>query len=72
VLSDRQMQVLELLSEGYSYDQIARRLFISVNTVKFHIRSIFSQLGVRNRVAAARLLAQKTRPSPQQDTSLAR
>ena len=71
-LSDRQMQVLELLSEGYSYDQIARRLFISVNTVKFHIRSIFSQLGVRNRVAAARLLAQKTRPSPQQDTSLAR
>ncbi|MBV9797052.1 MAG: response regulator transcription factor [Solirubrobacterales bacterium] len=63
-LSDRQMEVLELLSEGCSYEQIATRLFISVNTVKFHVRSIFSQLGVHNRMAAARLLAQNPRPAP--------
>ena len=32
------------------------RLFISLNTVKFHVQSIFSRLGVRNRMAAARIL----------------
>lgn len=63
-LSDRQMEVLELLSEGCSYEEIAARLFISVNTVKFHVRSIFAQLGVRNRVAAARVLAQSPRTTP--------
>ena len=63
-LSDRQMEVLELLSEGCAYEEIAARLFISVNTVKFHVRSIFAQLGVRNRVAAARVLAQSPRTTP--------
>jgi DNA-binding NarL/FixJ family response regulator len=56
-LSARQMEVLRLLADGCSYDEIARRLFISQNTVKFHVRSIFRRLGVRNRMAAARLLA---------------
>ena len=37
--------------------EIGTRLFISLNTVKFHVRSIFLRLGVRNRMAAARLLA---------------
>jgi len=62
-LSGRQLEVLNLLSEGCSYEQIADSLFISVNTVKFHVRSIFSQLGVRNRVAAARVLAQSPPPT---------
>jgi DNA-binding NarL/FixJ family response regulator len=62
-LSERQVEVLGLLAEGFSYEEIAARLFISINTVKFHVRSIFSQLGVRNRVAAARLLAQSSRAS---------
>jgi len=55
-LSKRQMEVLHLLAEGCSYEDIASRLFISVNTVKFHVRSIFERLGVRNRMAAARVL----------------
>ncbi len=63
-LSSRQMEVLELLAEGCSYEQIAVRLFISVNTVKFHVRSIFSHLGVRNRMAAAHLLVQRPRAAP--------
>jgi two-component system, NarL family, response regulator DesR len=57
-LSERQMQVLTLLADGYSYEEIGARLFISLNTVKFHVRSIFVRLGVRNRMAAARLLTQ--------------
>jgi DNA-binding NarL/FixJ family response regulator len=58
-LSHRQLQVLQLLADGYSYEEIAARLFISLNTVKFHVRSIFLKLGVRNRMAAARLLAER-------------
>jgi len=56
-LSERQMEVLVLLADGCSYEEIGGRLFISLNTVKFHVRSIFLRLGVRNRMAAARLLA---------------
>ena len=59
-LSDRQLQVLRLLAEGCSYEEIGSRLFISINTVKFHTRSIFERLGVRNRMAAARVLAEAT------------
>jgi DNA-binding NarL/FixJ family response regulator len=55
-LSERQMEVLVLLADGCSYEEIGTRLFISLNTVKFHVRSIFVRLGVRNRMAAARLL----------------
>jgi DNA-binding NarL/FixJ family response regulator len=57
-LSDRQMEVLTLLADGCSYEEIGAKLFISLNTVKFHVRSIFMRLGVRNRMAAARLLIQ--------------
>jgi DNA-binding NarL/FixJ family response regulator len=38
-------------------DQIATRLYISRNTVKFHVRTIYRRLGVHNRVEAARVLA---------------
>jgi two-component system nitrate/nitrite response regulator NarL len=56
-LSPRQREVLELLSLGMDNDQIARRLYISRNTVKFHVRTIYRRLGVHNRVEAARVLA---------------
>ena len=56
-LSERQLEVLELLADGFSYEEIGTQLFITPNTVKFHVRSIFERLGVRNRMAAARLLA---------------
>ena len=56
-LSPRQREVLELLALGMDNDQIAARLFISRNTVKFHVRTIYERLGVHNRVAAARALA---------------
>ncbi len=59
-LSERQLQVLTLLADGCSYEEIAERLFITVNTVKFHVRSIFMRLGVHNRMAAARMLDKAT------------
>jgi two-component system, NarL family, response regulator DesR len=58
-LSSRQLEVLEELAKGRSNDEIARRLFISTNTVKFHLRAIYERLGVHNRVEAAQLLARQ-------------
>ncbi len=57
-LSHRQLEVLTLLAGGSSHDEIGAQLFISLNTVKFHIRSIYERLGVNNALAAARLLAE--------------
>ena len=56
-LSQRQLEVLEQLALGRSNDEIGRQLFISTNTVKFHLRVIYDRLQVHNRVEAARLLA---------------
>jgi two-component system, NarL family, nitrate/nitrite response regulator NarP len=68
-LSERQMEVLRLLADGYSYDEIGARLFITVNTVKFHVRSIFCRLGVGNRMAAARILSERAGSTPARDTT---
>jgi two-component system nitrate/nitrite response regulator NarL len=52
-LSERQREVLEHLAAGCTNDEIAEKLFISPNTVKFHLRVIYQRLGVHNRVEAA-------------------
>jgi DNA-binding NarL/FixJ family response regulator len=54
LLSERQREVLQQVALGHSNEEIARALFISRNTVKFHLREIYARLGVRNRVEAAR------------------
>lgn len=51
-LSRREFEVLQLIAEGYANQEIAQRLTISINTVKMHIRHIYSKLGVCNRVQA--------------------
>jgi DNA-binding NarL/FixJ family response regulator len=59
-LSGRQLEVLQLLADGCSYEEISSRLVITVNTVKFHVRSIYVGLGVTNRMAATRVLEANT------------
>ncbi len=51
-LSEREIEVIRLLEEGLTNQEIATRLFISLNTVKAHLKSIYSKLGVTNRVQA--------------------
>ena len=54
-LSEREREVLELLVEGLSNGAIAERLTISPATVRFHVSSILSKLGVSNRAEAVSL-----------------
>ncbi|MFN2219829.1 MAG: LuxR C-terminal-related transcriptional regulator [Anaerolineae bacterium] len=52
-LSDRELEVLQLISEGLTNREIASRLFLSLNTVKAHSRNIYGKLEVHNRTEAA-------------------
>lgn len=51
-LTDREMDVLQLIATGLSNKQIAGKLFISEETVKVHIRNLLRKLNVHSRVAA--------------------
>ncbi len=51
-LSQREVEVLQLLAEGLTYAEVAGRLVVSVNTVRFHVKEIYGKLGV-NRQAQA-------------------
>jgi ATP/maltotriose-dependent transcriptional regulator MalT len=52
-LSEREHEVLQLVVDGLSNQQIAERLFISNDTVKTHMRHIFEKLAVSDRTQAA-------------------
>jgi NarL family two-component system response regulator LiaR len=58
-LTEREREVLTLLVEGLSNQEIADKLFLGIGTVKFHVRNIYSKLGVDNRVAAVTLAMQR-------------
>lgn len=51
-LSDREKQVLQLLVEGYSYKMIAGEMFISIDTVRSHIKKIYEKLHVNSKSEA--------------------
>jgi LuxR family maltose regulon positive regulatory protein len=51
-LSEREIEVLQLIAEGLTNPEIAGRLYLSLNTVKVHTRNIYGKLGVNNRTQA--------------------
>jgi DNA-binding NarL/FixJ family response regulator len=52
LLNEREKEILKRLSTGLSDQQIADELFLSLNTVKWYNRQIYSKLGVRSRTQA--------------------
>jgi len=52
-LTTREAQILKLITEGYSNNEIARELFVSINTTKAHVASILQKLEVDDRLQAA-------------------
>lgn len=53
VLTRRQEEILKLISLGYSNQEIAGKLFISRETVRWHVRTLYSKLGVSDRKSAS-------------------
>lgn len=51
-LTGREREILELLSRGFRYREIGERLFISLDTVRTHIRHIYQKMQVRSRTEA--------------------
>jgi LuxR family maltose regulon positive regulatory protein len=52
-LSSRELEVLPLIAQGLSNQEIAARLYLSLHTVKAHARTIYAKLGVSSRTQAA-------------------
>ncbi len=58
-LTERELEVLRLMAEGLKYKEIAERLFISLNTVRYHVKAIYSKLNASNRIQAIELARQR-------------
>lgn len=61
LLTPRELEVLAALAEGMTNKAIARRLDISLHTVKFHVESLFRKLGARTRTEAVAKAAERRR-----------
>jgi DNA-binding NarL/FixJ family response regulator len=59
-LTDREESVLALIAQGKSNAQVSVTLGLSENTIKFHVRNLFSKLGVTNRTEAAAKFHQRS------------
>lgn len=55
-ITEREQEILRLLADGSSNQEIAKQLFISVNTVKTHIKNIYAKLEVNNRLQLFNLM----------------
>ncbi|GAB3025304.1 hypothetical protein GCM10027051_32510 [Niabella terrae] len=50
-LTNREREIVVLIAKGYTYEQVAKELFISERTVGKHMQNIFTKVGVNNKVA---------------------
>jgi LuxR family maltose regulon positive regulatory protein len=59
-LSERELEVLALMARGLKYEEIAEQLVVTLNTVRFHVKSIYSKLHVNNRTQAIEAAARRS------------
>ena len=70
-LTDRENEVLDLLTQGINYKSIAQKLIISETTVKTHVNNIFQKLQVNDRTnAVLYALTHGFKPSSAQETAM--
>ncbi len=65
-LTDREREVLELVAEGLSNQEVGERLGLAEKTIKHYMTNILGKLQVRSRVEAALLVAREGPPSPRE------
>lgn len=58
-ITDREKEIIVKVLQGKTYKSISEELFLSINTVKFHVKNIYSKLEVHNRSALINILEQK-------------
>ncbi|MCC6187730.1 MAG: hypothetical protein IT318_01750 [Anaerolineales bacterium] len=51
-LTEREIEVLRLMADGLTYEAIAQRLFVSVNTVRYHVKGLYGKLAAGSRAEA--------------------
>ncbi len=51
-LTSREKEILQMMEKGYKHEEISKSLFISVTTVRFHIKNIYQKLEVNNKILA--------------------
>lgn len=56
LLTNREIEIARLAAEGYTNNEIAKQLFISANTVKMALKSIYAKLSINNRILLQRYL----------------
>lgn len=61
ILSERECEVLQLVANGHTNNQVAQQLHISENTVKHHLKNIYKHLNVTNRTEASRWFHRQVR-----------
>jgi DNA-binding NarL/FixJ family response regulator len=60
IISDREQEILNLMSEGFRSKEIAAKLFISINTVRTHVRNIYEKLHVSSKIEALNKVSKNT------------
>ena len=63
-LTPREHEILDLVGQGCRNREIAKRLFISAETVRWHLRGLYAKIGVKDRLTAAAFAVEHPGPSP--------
>ena len=60
VLTERENEIVDLLLNGRTYKMIAEELYLSENTVKTHIKNIYSKLNIKSKSELIKMISEKT------------